>query len=116
MPYNQGQMQYGQQTPYNNQYGGYNQQMGTMDAFGNIKYTRSQIIQGLRDYVINMSGVIINKEERIEDTPQLLRHACAEAKVSYLSINYFMIPEMCMQVPFYFCTACGKLFYPRDFM
>jgi hypothetical protein len=119
-PYNQS---YGQSMQGYNNYGyqnqnpyGYQGQVGSVDRFGNVKYTRAQIIQGLRDYVMNNSGVMISKEEKIDDTPQLLRHACAEAKISQLGINYFYVPEMGLQIPFYFCTACGKLFYPREVM
>lgn len=113
MGYNSG---YGNQGyDFGNQGYGYGQQ-GSVDRFGNVKYTKGQIIQGLRDYVTMNTGIPISAEEKIEDTPQLMRHACAAAKISQLGINYFCVPEMGLQIPFYFCTACGKLFYPKDFM
>ena len=89
---------------------------GYSQGFQQIRYTKGQIIQGLRDYVVNCSRVPINKEERIDDTPKLLRHACAECKVSQLGINQFNIPEMYLSIPFYFCKSCGKLYYPREIM
>ena len=90
---------------------------GRMDASGYVKYTRAQMLDGLRNYVImcNNGRVPISKEEKLEETPQLLRHACAECGVSQLQMLTFNIPEAGIQIPFYFCTACGKLFYWKDF-
>lgn len=95
------------------------QQGYPQDMYGGmnmIRYTRGQYLDGLRNYVTNSSGVAIMKEERIEDVPNLLRHACAEAKVSYLPKCQFYVPETGVTIPFYFCLACGKLFYFKDFM
>lgn len=90
---------------------------GTIDCAGYVKYTRQQMLDGLRNYVImNTQGrVPISRAEKIEETPQLLRHACAECGVSRLQMLVFNIPEAGVQIPFYFCTACGKLFYYKDF-
>ena len=100
-----------------NDYGMYNDEYGgRMDRFGNIRYTRPQIIQVLRDYCTNSTGVYISKEEKIDEAPQLLRHACAEAGISQLSMYEFPVQAMGISVPFYFCKACGKLFYMKDFM
>lgn len=107
MNYGQGMAGYGQ---------GMQQPMGMYDYGNMIRYSKSQILQGLRDYVVGVSNVPIVREEKLEDTPQLLRHACAEAKVSQLGMNQFTVPEMGLSIPFYFCTACGKLFYPKDLM
>lgn len=98
--------------------GAYNVPYGSMYGnIGMIKYTRAQYLEGLRNYVINNTGVVITKEEKLDDAmPQLLRHACAQAKISNLGICYFNVPETGVSIPFFFCTACGKLFYPRDFI
>ena len=90
--------------------------MGRVDSYGQVTYRRNEILQGLRDYVVNQTGKPISKEEKIEETPELLRHACVECKVSQLGVCYFTVPEMNLSVPFYFCTACGKLYYLKDFM
>lgn len=91
--------------------------VGRVDSMGYVHYTRQQMLDGLRNYVIqNTQGrVPIAREEKLEETPQLLRHACAECGVSYLQMLQFPIPEMNLVIPFYFCTACGKLFYYKDF-
>lgn len=96
---------------------GYQPPVGRMDYSGFVKYTRQQMLDGLRNYVImcNQGRIAISKEEKIDETPQLLRHACAECGVSHLQMLMFNIPEAGIQIPFYFCTACGKLFYYKDF-
>lgn len=116
-------MNYGQQMPMygNDMYGqmqsGY--QMGRVDALGFTHYSRGQVLQGLRDYVVRMTGVGVTKEEKLDDYVNgNLRHCCPYCKtiITMLPVMYFNLPEAGMQVPFYFCTDCGKLFYPRDFM
>lgn len=89
---------------------------GRIDGFGFVHYTKAQYLVGLRNYVFNLTGVAITKEERLDDVPQLLRHACAAAKISKLAQCYFQVPETGVSIPFFFCLACGKLYYPRDFV
>lgn len=93
----------------------YQAPVGRMDASGYVKYTRQQMLDGLRNYVIMQTRMTINKEEKILETPQVLRHACAECGVSKLQMLQFRIPEAGISIPFYFCTACGKLYYYKDF-
>lgn len=90
--------------------------MGRVDKYGMVHYTKAQILDGLRNYVMANTGRQITKEEKLEETPQLLRHACAEAKITNLPLSNFYVAEMNVSVPFYFCQACGKLFYLKDFM
>lgn len=117
MPYNTGDI-YG--NPMMQQGYGYQPQqiIGRVDQLGMTRYSRGQILQGLRDFVNMNNGknMLVSKEEKLDDVPRMLRHACAEAKITNLSQCSFNIPEMGISVPFYFCTACGKLFYPREFM
>lgn len=89
--------------------------MGRMDASGYVRYTRQQMLDGLRNYVVMQTGVPISKEEKLPETPQFLRHACAQCGISSLQMLTFQIPEAGISIPFYFCTACGKLFYYKDF-
>ena len=128
----QGQQMFGQQMNYGQQMGyGYNQQgqqmfgqqmdYGQQMSYGYnqkpIKYSRMQIINGMRDFVLARTGVCVSKEQKIEDCPDLLRHACVEVgDISQLQRNNFDIPEMGLSIPIYFCTACGKLYYYKDFM
>ena len=81
-----------------------------------VRYTKSQIIQCLRDCACQYYKRYITSEEKLEDMPSQLRHACAEAGISFLPLGQFPVPEMGLTVPYYFCTCCGKLFYVNDFM
>jgi hypothetical protein len=111
---------------YNNPYGGYGQQQmyntpqGSMDRYGNIKYSRQEYMDGLRNYIMYNCKyqVAINKEEKLEDLPPRLRHCCAysKSKIVMLDKLFFNVPETGMSIPFYFCKDCGKLFYYKDFM
>lgn len=96
---------------------GYQSPIGRMDYSGYVKYSRAQMLEGLRNYVVmaNQGRVPISREEKLDETPQYLRHACAECGVSQLQMLQFNIPEAGVSIPFYFCTACGKLFYWKDF-
>lgn len=118
MPGNQGYNGQASPYPYAAQAAqGYTQApVGRIDRMGMVHYTRGQYIDGLRAYVMNSSGIQITSEERIDETPALLRHACAASRISMLPICYFNVPETGVQIPFYFCMSCGKLFYMKDFM
>ena len=88
-----------------------------MQGYGLPKLNRSMILQYIQDYVVNLTQVPISRVEKIEETPNMLRHACAEVgDVSYLQMNNFSVPELGINVSFYFCTACGKLYIQKDFM
>lgn len=104
------QMQYGAPMGYP-AVGAYSGQV----CYAPIKYSRQQMLDGLRNYVVMSGQVPISREEKIEETPQLLRHACAPCGVSFLQMLNFSIPEVGVNIPFYFCTACGKLYYYKDF-
>ena len=98
-----------QQPMYDSQMMGYNMQAPRIN--------RASIMQYIQNYVINLTQVPISKVEKIEETPDVLRHACVEVgDVSYLQANKFPVPELGIYVMFYFCTACGKLYIQKDFM
>lgn len=122
--YNQGMMQdlYSQnmmmqQSMYGNQmmspYG------GRVDQMGYVHYSRGQVLQMLRDFVVMNTGKTIMCEEKLDDLPMNnLRHCCAESKsiITNLCPYTFQLPEAGIQFQFYFCMDCCKLFYPKDFM
>lgn len=114
-PYNQNMMM--QQSMYGNQmispYG------GRVDQMGYVHYSRGQVLQMLRDFVVMNTGKTIMYEEKLDDLPMnSLRHCCAESKsiITNLSPYTFQLPEAGIQFQFYFCMDCCKLFYPKDFM
>lgn len=131
--YNQHMQGYGQgmmpmQDPYNQnmmmQQNMYGTQMispywGRVDQMGYVHYSRGQVLQMLRDYVVMNTGKTIVCEEKLDDLPMgSLRHCCAESKSIITSLNpyTFQLPEAGIQFQFYFCMDCCKLFYPKDFM
>lgn len=114
-PYNQNMMM--QQNMYGTQM--MNPYGGRVDQMGYIHYSRGQVLQMLRDYVVMNTGKTIVCEEKLDDLPMgSLRHCCAESKsiITSLSPYTFQLPEAGIQFQFYFCMDCCKLFYPKDFM
>lgn len=122
--YNQGMMQdpYSQnimmqQSMYGNQM--MNPYGGRIDQMGYVHYSRGQVLQMLRDFVVMNTGKTIMCEEKLDDLPMYnLRHCCAESKsiITNLCPYTFQLPEAGIQFQFYFCMDCCKLFYPKDFM
>ena len=122
--YNQGMMQdpYSQsimmqQSMYGNQM--MNPYGGRIDQMGYVHYSRGQVLQMLRDFVVMNTGKTIMCEEKLDDLPMNnLRHCCAESKsiITNLCPYTFQLPEAGIQFQFYFCMDCCKLFYPKDFM
>lgn len=114
-PYSQNMMM--QQNMYGTQM--MNPYGGRVDQMGYVHYSRGQVLQMLRDYVVKNTGKTIVCEEKLDDLPMgSLRHCCAESKSIITSLNpyTFQLPEAGIQFQFYFCMDCCKLFYPKDFM
>lgn len=114
-PYNQNMMM--QQNMYGTQM--INPYGGRVDQMWYVHYSRGQVLQMLRDYVVMNTGKTIVCEEKLDDLPMgSLRHCCAESKsiITSLSPYTFQLPEAGIQFQFYFCMDCCKLFYPKDFM
>jgi hypothetical protein len=114
-PYSQNMMM--QQNMYGTQM--MNPYGGRVDQMGYVHYSRGQVLQMLRDYVVMNTGKTIVCEEKLDDLPMgSLRHCCAESKSIITSLNpyTFQLPEAGIQFQFYFCMDCCKLFYPKDFM
>ena len=78
------------------------------------KYTKAEIKQGLIDE-ITCRGISISKVDMIEEEPEQLRHACEPIGVSALGCNIFPViqPYGTVQVKYWCCTACGKLFISK---
>lgn len=85
-------------------------------GYSNIRLTKGMVLSELRTYVSSSTNTCISKEERLEETPNTLRHACAYNKVSFLPIMYFNLPAFNFSTPYFYCSCCGKLYYPKDFL
>ena len=78
------------------------------------KYNKAQILQGLQDGLLKC-GINITKVEQIEEEPQVLRHACSPRGISGLPCTIFPViqPTGVMQVKYWCCPACGKVFVSK---
>lgn len=94
-----------------NMMGGY-----SYDRYGTPRVTHKVALDMLRNYVMQQTGCYIQKEKKIEEAPQDIRHACVTVGVTKLPIQYYCIPEVGLQIPYYFCTFCGTLYIYKDFM
>lgn len=81
------------------------------------RITKAMVIQALQDSIVMYTGRPITQVVKVEEIEQKFRHACIEVgDVSYLDLNYFPVPELGIQVGYYFCMACGRLYIQKDFM
>lgn len=77
--------------------------------------SRQEVINNIQMY-ISQSGCFVSKVETIEEAPNYLRHACAEAGITFLPKQVVFVPQEygdCIQFPYYYCSLCGKLFVYR---
>ena len=81
-----------------------------------IRYSKGEILNGMQNYISNANGVAVSTIEKVEEVRPQIRHACWQGKLSLLKVGYFNVPEMGLSVPYYFCRACGKLLYYKDYM
>ena len=114
----QGQMGYPMQDyPIQNQIGYPMQDYSMQGQIGYPRINKAMIIQELQNYVIMSTQKPISRVIKLEDIEPKFRHACAEVgDVSYLDVNYFPVPQLGINVAFYFCLACGNLYIQKDFM
>lgn len=63
-------------------------------------------------------GSGVSQFVKIEECPETVRHACVMGGISYLpkQIYGFGTDYGVVQVPYYFCNTCGKLFIYSEFM
>lgn len=130
--YNQQAHMYNQQMIQNQGYGaqmqpvqgygmqqqGYGAQPYGYDQYGFPKIRKvswGEMHERLVQYIYMNTNVYVNQEAKIDDAPDTLRHCCARAKVSLLTRNNFQVEDG-SSLPFYFCMACGKLIYCKEYM
>ena len=121
--YNQGMDMYGQDGMgmYGQSMNIYNQGMNMynqgMDMCSQPRVNKATIIQAIQDYVVCCTQKPITQVIKIEEIDSKFRHACAEfGDVSFLDVNYFPVPQLGIQVAYYFCLSCGRLYIQKDFM
>lgn len=109
---------YAQQSFNQNLYG---EQMYNGKRFSG--YSVSELKQGLISYVMNLYQKPVRREVTLTEYPMSedndnalygnMRHACATRGVCYLAPQCFYIPEMDMNMVFYYCEDCNTLYYSK---
>lgn len=76
------------------------------------RYTRAEVCQCIQMSCYQTTGVPISNIVKLEDTPLQLRHSCFYTGVTFLPQLLWQVPsEMgVINVPYYFCEKCGKLY------
>lgn len=80
------------------------------------KYPKSQVYNAIAGTCAN-KGIRVTKLEKISTTPPSLRHICNSGGIQFLGQESFSVPYYgnVINVPFYICPSCGKLFVFKDF-
>ena len=76
------------------------------------RLSKSEVYQAIQTACVQSTGVYVSNIVRIEETPMSLRHSCYDTGVTFIPQNLWRVPTEygCVDVPYYFCPYCGKLF------
>lgn len=76
------------------------------------RFTKSEVYQAIQMDCYNKTGVMVSSVVKIEDCPNTLRHSCFLTGVTFLPQYIWQVPTDTgfVNVPYYFCSKCGKLF------
>lgn len=77
-------------------------------------FSKSEILEALKYYITNQTNIYPTKIVKLDDYPQLVPHACVNGKVQKLIPNTFTLSEIGVQITYWFCMYCGKLFILKD--
>lgn len=94
-----------------------NAQMMQMQGMKMRKIPKHQVYDEISMYVYQNTGIQPQHIQKLSETPDTLRHACAQTGITFLTKYCYTVVSqgMPVQVPFYFCNSCGKLFVFSDF-
>jgi hypothetical protein len=86
------------------------------DRYGNFKpYTKSQLTQGLTQFVTMKYGGYPQLVVKLDDcSAPSFKHACVRQGLILLNKQVFPVPEMGLEIPYYVCPQCGRLYYAPD--
>lgn len=107
-------MQQGMMQPMNQFAGQMYPQMGQSYGIPNVHYSKAEILEGLKYYIANSTGIMVTRVVKLEDYPQFVKHACVNGKIQRLQPNTFTVPEAGISFQYWFCMYCGKLFLLKD--
>lgn len=84
--------------------------------------SKNMIIQAIANDVgvnsMQRGGVGVSQIVKIDECPDSVRHACMMGGISWLPKNIYSVQTEygVLQIPYYFCLTCGKLFIYNDFI
>lgn len=76
------------------------------------KYSKSEIIEAIQIYCFQMTNSQVSSVVRLEDFENTLRHSCVYTGVTFLPQYIWKVPSEygVVEVPYFFCPLCGKLY------
>lgn len=81
------------------------------------KISKARIVDSIRQGVEITYKVPVSKIEYIDETPETIRHSCPMTGIAILNreISNVMIGNAYLEIPYYFCPVCGKLYIYKNF-
>lgn len=115
---NNGYMQMGQMQMQGQQVG--QMQMNQMQMQGQQmppKIPKYRMLELISQYVQINTGMAVQCVEKIHEAPDMIRHSCVPMGITTLQRYIFTAQSGwdTLQIPFYFCPQCGKLFIYQDY-
>ena len=76
------------------------------------RFTKSEVYQAIQMDCYQKTGVTVTSMVKIEDCLNSFRHSCFLTGVTFLPQYIWQVPTEygAVDVPYYFCPQCGKLF------
>lgn len=83
----------------------------------NKSMVKQCLMQELSAWSVSQGGQPVQTVQNIEECPQMLRHACMNGGIQFLDrrVYNFQTEMGLIQINYYFCMNCGKLFIDNDF-
>lgn len=102
----------------------YQQQQFRQDRYGMRKVNTVEARNELANYLCANTGKAVTQirevlSDGIQNTfglPTLMRHCCAECGITQLPLNTYVVAYTNIQIPYYYCKGCGRLYVLHDFM
>lgn len=82
-----------------------------------FRVPKYQVYDAIALYVMQSTGVGVKQMQKIKEAPDAFRHSCVQTGITILQRNVYRLQSggTIVQIPFYFCTSCGKLFIFSEF-
>lgn len=76
------------------------------------RFTRAEVYQAIQLHCYQQTGVPVTNTVKLEDTPTQLRHSCFSTGITFLQqYTWQVLSDLgVINVPYYFCEKCGKLY------